>query len=81
MLDVGVPDVAFDVLDVGSYFACAIDGAGAISCWGKDSGDWLNPPEGVFTDLSVGVAGACALRDDDAILCWGDEQTDELHPP
>src|SRR3954447_3203605 len=48
------PAGAFSALSVGSD-ACALDGSGAVTCWGEG----LESPDGRFTSISVGRERAC----------------------
>jgi len=56
------PVVDFDV-DLG--FACAIDNAGNLKCWGHDSGTsgFVPPVNTLFTDITVHGSNACGIRD------------------
>jgi alpha-tubulin suppressor-like RCC1 family protein len=70
-------------LSVGTYFACAIDGAGAVRCWGhnKRSQTGQPPSEGsapirvaLTTPARAVAAGgdhACAVATDGRVFCWG----------
>jgi alpha-tubulin suppressor-like RCC1 family protein len=66
---------------VGSDFACGIENAGTLSCWGDDSFGQMNSPEGRFTTLTTGLYHACAGREDGEILCWGRNSYGEASPP
>src|SRR3954454_24869458 len=59
------PAGAFSALSVGSD-ACALDGSGAVTCWGEG----LESPDGRFTSISVGRERACGVRLDGTISCW-----------
>lgn len=73
---------------VGARFACALERAGAIRCWGHGARGELDGPlfaaEPVAvanvekaTALSVGSRHACALVGT-AVRCWGDDEEDQV---
>jgi hypothetical protein len=52
--------------------ACALDGDGAIVCWGNDDYAQLSSPEGRgYRVVSAGERHSCALGAADEITCWG----------
>jgi hypothetical protein len=80
------PVGAFQELSSGAFTSCAIDDAGAITCWGagKPSDDpgmlcgttqvhfgQADPPEGTFISVAVDVNHSCAIRTDGTLACWG----------
>lgn len=66
----------------GDAFACALDRAGAVSCWGRSipRGETSSatttpvPIEGASPARAIvaGTAHACALGRDGRVRCWGD---------
>lgn len=68
-------------LDVSERFACAIDLAGALHCWGDDAGGRTAPPSGTFTQVAVGRHHACALHADGTAACWGRNNAGQSNPP
>lgn len=82
----GLADVA--AVGIGARFACALDRAGAVRCWGTGAHGELDGPKvatepvaianvAKATALSVGARHACALVDGDA-RCWGDDEEDQV---
>jgi cysteine-rich repeat protein len=67
------------VSGLGGGMTCAIDDAGALTCWGEGA---ERPPSGVFVEVAVNTAGghACAIREDRSAVCWNEDGVD-LTPP
>ncbi len=69
---------------VGLMYACAIDGAGKLSCWGSLGGTIAHaqpaalPMPGPVRDVAIGLAHACALLFDGRVMCWGDNPAGQL---
>lgn len=70
----------------GGSFSCAVDGAGAVKCWGDDSRGSLGDGGGAASSavpvqvaglvagvarVAVGDGHACALRTGGGVKCWG----------
>jgi hypothetical protein len=68
-----VPAGAFVDIVAAAEHTCALDGAGAIKCWGQDyrMGAGVTPPAGTFKKLSASPFLFCGLRDTGAMVCWG----------
>jgi hypothetical protein len=61
--------------------ACAIDRAGAITCWvvepsASPAPKLLTVPAGSFTQIVAGANLFCALRTSGTTVCWGDVESD-----
>jgi hypothetical protein len=73
--DETAPAGSFVSVSVATGFACALDGAGAVSCWGcasdPNSQGECNPPATPFSQISVGSLTPCGVRTDGYIECWG----------
>lgn len=78
----GGQGAAFPVTDVpapgtwssvsaGNNHACAVDGAGSLACWGRDTDGEATPPDGSWRDVSTGLYASCAIDDAGRIGCWG----------
>lgn len=78
-------------LGLGNNFACAIDSAGQVTCWGAnlnrqlgvDSGSTPVPQEvenvGAATALATGWGHACAIAGN--VWCWGDGRLGQAGAP
>jgi len=84
----GVSDVS-----AGDAFSCALDGNGAVWCWGDNMhgelGDGTgtssaSPVQAVLsgsntaTDIAAGRQHVCAVQSDGAVWCWGDNSSGQL---
>jgi len=71
--------------------SCAIDGAGAVWCWGSNDsgqlgdGTTLASPSAVrvaglpaVTEIAVGVDHSCAVDATGAVWCWGSNRSGQL---
>jgi hypothetical protein len=59
--------------------ACALDRAGAITCWPVDSPDGappLTPPQGAFADIAGAESTFCAVRTTGTTACFGQGKFD-----
>jgi alpha-tubulin suppressor-like RCC1 family protein len=77
----------------GDQFACALDLAGSVHCWGDNSVGQLGPtipekslaePAIVFKKaraLGVGKAFVCVVDQDSNVLCWGDASRAQIGLP
>jgi alpha-tubulin suppressor-like RCC1 family protein len=86
-------ELAAVTVAAGGDHTCALDGAGAVFCWGRNDagqlGDTTTQPRtapGLPVDLegkpakSIGAGDlfTCALIDSGAIRCWGDNEFGQL---
>lgn len=74
------PRIPFESVSVGAHFACALDTAGSMSCWGNAPPE---APRGPFRSVSVSTwfASACAVRPNATLACWAASPDDNLVPP
>lgn len=76
---------------VGRAYVCALDLAGAIQCWGRNSDGelgrgFVSPGEAPaavssdirFTSVSAGGSHACATAEDGRGYCWGNNSSGQL---
>jgi alpha-tubulin suppressor-like RCC1 family protein len=93
----GAEGAGYVAVSAGSTFTCALDGAGAVSCWGDNSrgevalGDALatrvmpHPTKVRLAAKAVAVTAgqshACALLADSSMACWGDNAVGQLALP
>lgn len=67
---------------IGSDYACALDAAQHVVCWGNDDRGQASPPDGEFVDVAVGRKQSCAVRADGTVSCWGLRGSEfQLNPP
>ena len=74
-------------LSLGNARSCAVDGVGAVYCWGDNFKGELGFPNSVNATIdsaakvvgvnsvhqvAVGIVTTCAALDDGSALCWGD---------
>ena len=65
------PEGSYTAISAGGWHSCAIDTAGAIGCWGRNSSGEADGPEGSYTAISAGGWHSCAIAADQTIACWG----------
>ncbi|MCP4465631.1 MAG: hypothetical protein GY813_02625 [Halieaceae bacterium] len=70
-----VPDALGTVVQVtaGEYHTCALDAAGAVSCWGSNEYGQSTVPAalGTVVQVTAGDSHTCALDAAGAVSCWG----------
>jgi hypothetical protein len=62
-------------VSAGSAFACAVDGAGRVVCWGETKG---TPPARPARHVRAGVYHACVIDTAGKVGCWGDDRFGQL---
>lgn len=76
------PKGAFKQIAAGFTHACALDDAGAVTCWG--SGEWgkkgafAKPAIKGATHLATGDRHACVIGKDKKVKCWGGNDAGQL---
>ena len=66
------PPGQFTAVAASKHRTCALDPAGYVQCWGRDTAGHYQPPAGVaFTTLAVGDYHGCGLTRAGALQCWG----------
>jgi len=72
----------YQAVDVSVAHACAINRDNGIECWGLDTNDRLNAPEGQFTQLSLSQEQqGCAVDVNGGVSCWGANDQGTLDVP
>ncbi len=76
------PSGTFSQLDVGWWdFACAINTAQAIQCWGDYDHGQRSAPSGQFATISLGYHTGCGIDTSGALHCWGNDGSGQATPP
>jgi alpha-tubulin suppressor-like RCC1 family protein len=65
-------------VSAGSAFACAVDAAGKVGCFGADKG---MPPAVPAKIVRAGVYHACIVDMNGHVACWGDNRFGQLGLP
>jgi alpha-tubulin suppressor-like RCC1 family protein len=80
---IGTPPAgAFKQIATGFTHACALDGSGAVTCWGQ--GDWGNsggfakPPASGAVQVATGDRHACIVTKAKTVQCWGMNDAGQL---
>ncbi len=64
------PDGEFTSVAAEDWYACALDAAGELTCWGSAARVYTTPPAGPFASVWLNYNTACALRADGSAECW-----------
>jgi hypothetical protein len=75
-----VPVGVWTELSVGARHACAIDDAGALTCWGDDLSGSISgtPADGTWSAVAAGLDHACAVRTTGEVECWGSDASGKV---
>jgi ABC-type amino acid transport substrate-binding protein len=76
-----VPAGEFVAITAGWGHACALDRAGAATCWGTNRQGQCDAPRLPFRSLAAGVHHTCGLTVDGQVLCWGSNSDGQASPP
>jgi alpha-tubulin suppressor-like RCC1 family protein len=87
----GAASAAATSVSTGGESACAIDGAGAVQCWGDGYSGQLGPAVSArtatpvtiplaqsATSVSIAYTHACAVLADASVACWGNNAFGQL---
>lgn len=72
---------AGSTLSAGANHVCGIKQDNTLVCWGDNSQNQVDPPDGTFTQVSAGFNFNCALSTDGSVSCWGEDTSGETSPP
>lgn len=72
---------AGSVLSAGTDHVCGIKDDNTLICWGDNSDNQADPPDGTFKEVSAGFYFNCALSTEGKIECWGRDTSGETSPP
>jgi hypothetical protein len=77
-----IPTVyAGNVLSAGTDHVCGIKDDNTLICWGDNSQNQADPPDGTFKEVSAGFYFNCALSTEGKVACWGRDTSGETSPP
>ncbi len=63
---------AFEQVSCGTHHSCALDAAGAVTCWGDDSwGQVSGAPNEALAAIASGDRHSCGVTQGGAMVCWG----------
>jgi len=69
------------ILSAGVDHVCGIKDDSTLICWGDNSQNQADPPDGTFKEVSAGFYFNCALSTEGSIACWGRDTAGETSPP
>ncbi|MDQ7091201.1 MAG: hypothetical protein Q9M50_11280 [Methylococcales bacterium] len=72
---------AGSTLSAGANHVCGVKEDNTLVCWGDNSQNQVDPPDGTFTEVSAGFNFNCALSTDGSVSCWGEDTSGETSPP
>ncbi len=77
-----IPSVyAGNILSAGTDHVCGIKDDSTLICWGDNSQNQADPPDGTFKEVSAGFYFNCALSTEGTVACWGRDTAGETSPP
>jgi len=72
---------AGSILSAGADHVCGIKDDSTLICWGDNSQNQADPPDGTFKEVSAGFYFNCALSTEGTVACWGRDTAGETSPP
>ncbi|KAI5078077.1 hypothetical protein GOP47_0007901 [Adiantum capillus-veneris] len=77
------PNVTFSAIQAGASHACGITEAFNVQCWGDNSHDQLQVPDGMqFLSLALGERHSCGIEAFTRnVVCWGDSSLSRTSSP
>ncbi len=78
-----IPAVVYagNILSAGIDHVCGIKDDSTLICWGDNSQNQADPPDGTFKEVSAGFYFNCALSTEGTVACWGRDTAGETSPP
>ena len=71
----------YTAISAGTNHTCALNSAGAITCWGQNTSGQTTVTAGTYTAVSVGIDFTCGIKTDGTIACWGNSANNRLMAP
>ena len=64
-------DAEFRHVAAARHHTCAVETSGRVVCWGRNTKDQSDPPQGTFQQIAGGHQSSCGLMNDKTVTCWG----------
>ena len=78
---IAAPPLFLPELAAGDIHTCATRADATVVCWGDNTFDQADPPEGTFQAVDAGAIHTCAIRTEGTVVCWGDDSLGQADAP